>query len=122
MAKPPRTWAHQDPPDPSRDPFRLALKQLREYRGVTIRALAELTGYSPSNVAALEQTAFQNQGRRRQPIEENIVRIAEALQVPPTYFLEYRELAAERAAREAMHELGLNAVLDALAAARSRGT
>ena len=121
MPKPPATkWV--DKPEPAREPFHIALRDLREERGVTLRRLAELTGYSHSNIGALEQTLGENHGKRRAPTEENITRIAEALQVPPTHFLEYRELAAERAAREAMHELGLSAVLEALAAARSQGT
>lgn len=102
----------------SSDPYWIAFPELKDRRGreigmtISLRDIQKWTGMSHSML----WTITQPPSTRRQDITtENMRKIAEAFEVAPEYFLEYRQRVAIEAAADAIAKgAGLDDVLKSL--------
>jgi len=88
--------------------FAAALRGLMAARGVSVRQLAQRLSLGPARVGNL-RSGYGS------PTIGNIVEVAAALDVQPSFFREYREHLVVLQARRAARVHGADAVLDKLA-------
>ncbi len=65
------------------------LKKLRKAKKLTVKDVADITGFSASFVYAIEQ-------ERKNPCYENILLLCKKLDVPPVYFFDDSKTAFDR--------------------------
>jgi len=76
-------------------PFAEALPELLREREMSIRQLARLTGVGNAHLSRL----LRGVGYRTKPSKELARRVAQALDLEPDFFLEYREAVVVEAVR-----------------------